>query len=137
MKLALRRVAGGNAENATRPFLTFTSKGSDLNMVQDLPVSKPYSSTEVDALVRIIRSESVCPFYVDLIKVIEKLSHSLATLKKLSNTIQVSLVKNGDTHFQAFHHINSNTIGVEYRNLDVYPETEKVPDQDIFSSQQW
>lgn len=43
VKLAMRNVASG-PEGAThaRPFLTFTSQGANLNMVQDLPITKPF-----------------------------------------------------------------------------------------------
>ena len=119
------------ANTITRPFLTFTSKGSNLNMVQELPISKPLASTEVDALISVIRSESVCPYYVDLIPVVEKLNNAVTTLKKISETIQVSLVRNGDAHFKAFRLQQYNTVGVEFRNLEVIPETQRMTDEDI------
>ena len=43
VKLAMRNVASGpDGANQARPFLTFTSRGANLNMVQDLPITKPY-----------------------------------------------------------------------------------------------
>ncbi len=43
VKLAMCNVASGpNGAMQSRPFLTFTSRGANMNMVQDLPISKPY-----------------------------------------------------------------------------------------------
>ncbi len=84
-----------------------------MNMVQDLPISKPFASHEVDALVGVIRSESVCPFYLDLAPVMDRLVAAVGTLKKMSDTVKVSLVRTGDAHFQAFRQWQLNTVGVE------------------------
>mmetsp|Transcript_31563 Transcript_31563/g.68223 ORF Transcript_31563/g.68223 Transcript_31563/m.68223 type:complete len:320 (+) Transcript_31563:197-1156(+) len=130
MKLALRKVRSGDRmEN--RPFLTFSSKGSNLNMVQDLPISKPFASHEVDGLVDVIRSESVCPFYLDLVPVMDRVVATVATLRKMSDTVLVSLVRTGDAHFQAFQQWQLNTVGAEYRHLEVIPEAEGSRDRDV------
>ncbi len=44
VKLTMRALPGSGAEGAPvgRPYLTYTSKGQNLHMVQDLPISKPY-----------------------------------------------------------------------------------------------
>lgn len=43
VKLAMRSVPmPGDAPSVPKPFLTFTCRGSNLNMVQDLPISKPH-----------------------------------------------------------------------------------------------
>ncbi len=43
VKLAMRAVpTGTNTPPVSKPFLTFTCRGLNLNMVQDLPISKPH-----------------------------------------------------------------------------------------------
>ena len=43
VKLAMRAVpTGANTVPVSKPFLTFTCRGPNLNMVQDLPISKPH-----------------------------------------------------------------------------------------------
>ena len=45
VKLAMRTMSGGpSSQSVSRPYLTFASKGHNLNMTQDLPVSKPYTA---------------------------------------------------------------------------------------------
>ena len=43
VKLSMRAVpVGHGAPPVSKPFLTFTCRGANLNMVQDLPISKPH-----------------------------------------------------------------------------------------------
>ena len=43
VKLTMRSVPmPGGAPSVPKPFLTFTCRGPNLNMVQDLPISKPH-----------------------------------------------------------------------------------------------
>lgn len=43
VKLTMRSVPmPGRAPSVPKPFLTFTCRGPNLNMVQDLPISKPH-----------------------------------------------------------------------------------------------
>ena len=45
VKLAMRTLSTGpSTQPVSRPYLTFASKGHNLNMTQDLPVSKPYTA---------------------------------------------------------------------------------------------
>lgn len=45
VKLAMRTLSvGPSTQPVSRPYLTFASKGHNLNMTQDLPVSKPYTA---------------------------------------------------------------------------------------------
>ena len=48
VKLAMRTLAGGPTQQpVSRPYLTFASKGHNLNITQDLPVSKPYTASRM------------------------------------------------------------------------------------------
>ena len=68
MKLTERPVPGGGR----RPFLTFICRGPNLHMVQDLPVSRPHASRELDALLASHKGGgtdsqgALCPLYLDL-----------------------------------------------------------------------
>ena len=98
MKLSMRRVPNGE-ETQARPFLSFQQGGS-ISITSELPISKPFPQAEVDHLIALIRSDDVCPFYVDLMPAVANLNESLKRLKKLSQACLVTLVKNGDAHFQ-------------------------------------
>ena len=48
VKLAMRTLAGVPTQQpVSRPYLTFASKGHNLNITQDLPVSKPYTASRM------------------------------------------------------------------------------------------
>jgi len=126
MKLSLRRMPNGG-DVVSRPYLTFQTVGT-LSITSELPISKPFPSSEVDSLVRQIRSDQACPFYVDLMPVVENLNSSLQTLKKLSNACQVTLTRTGDAHVQAFRAQSGCVVGVEYRGMEVVPEDQRMAD---------
>lgn len=53
VKLAMRTLSTGPwTQPVSRPYLTFASKGHNLNMTQDLPVSKPYTAGRKSMLLR-------------------------------------------------------------------------------------
>lgn len=71
VKLAMRTMpSGATTQPVSRPYLTFASKGNNLNMTQDLPVSKPYTASRkpsadmyifvVDVLTAIYKSIQHC-----------------------------------------------------------------------------
>jgi hypothetical protein len=50
-KLSMRSVpAGAGKPPASKPFLTFTCRGSSLSMVQDLPISRPHGPARARSL---------------------------------------------------------------------------------------
>ncbi|QDZ23098.1 DNA damage checkpoint protein HUS1 [Chloropicon primus] len=132
MKLSMRRVP--NADNQARPFLSFQMGGS-ISITSELPISKPFPSSEVDQLIHLIRSDQACPFYVDLMPVAMNLNSSLQKLKKLSPISLVSLIRTGDAHFQAFRMQSGCTVGVEYKGLEVIPENQRVAEDPDMAEQ--
>lgn len=50
----------------TQPFLSFSFKGFQLSMVNDLPVSKPMVPSEIDRLVEDKDAIQLCPYYLEL-----------------------------------------------------------------------
>ena len=98
MKLAMRQVPNGEV-NQPRPFLSFQMGGS-ISITSEMPISKPFPASQVDRMVSIIQSDEACPFYVDLMPVHPNINNGLQKLKKLSQTCMISLVRNGDAHFQ-------------------------------------
>lgn len=77
---------GPSGQGTAKPFLTFTCRGPNLHMVQDLPISRPHTPAEVDALCvshNVGGSSSgstLCPVYLNLLPVaprllVRRLSH--------------------------------------------------------------
>ena len=51
VKLSMRSVpVGNNSPPVPKPFLTFTCRGPNLNMVQDLPISKPHAPARAPSM---------------------------------------------------------------------------------------
>ena len=81
VKLAMRTMPGAcnGSQGGAKPFLTFTCRGPNLNMVQDLPISKPHSPSQVDELLAANAQGGadatgmMCPLYLDLLPVAPRL----------------------------------------------------------------
>eukprot|EP00775_Hariotina_reticulata_P013050 gene13050-13177_t len=56
----------GQTELENKPFLCFTARGTALSLVQDLPISKPCTPSEIDQLAAAKEVATLCPFYLDL-----------------------------------------------------------------------
>ena len=77
----MRTVPGAcdGSQGGAKPFLTFTCRGPNLNMVQDLPISKPHSPAQVDELLATNAQGGddatgmMCPLYLDLLPVAPRL----------------------------------------------------------------
>ncbi|KAG1670188.1 hypothetical protein FOA52_014964 [Chlamydomonas sp. UWO 241] len=69
VKLTQKNMAGKESvggERTTQPFLTFTGLGDTMSIIQDVPISKPYSPSEIDQLCESKEVTTLCPYYVDL-----------------------------------------------------------------------
>ena len=119
----------GGGGDTTKPFLTFASRGSNLSVVQELPISKPFVPSDVDRLVRLIESDNVCRFYLDLQPILSRLGGAMDKFRRVADTVQIALVRNGDAHFQASH-VHAD-VGVEYRGLEVVQQSERVVDFEV------
>eukprot|EP00879_Flechtneria_rotunda_P024167 GHRR01025614.1.p1 GENE.GHRR01025614.1~~GHRR01025614.1.p1 ORF type:complete len:169 (+),score=62.64 GHRR01025614.1:800-1306(+) len=103
-----------------KPFLCFVAKGPNLSLVQDLPVSKPCTPSEIDQLVAAKDVANLCPFYLDLASAGPRLAAVVERMKALSSTVQAALCKYGDLHIQVTE-INI-MLGALFQGLSVYPQ---------------
>ncbi|KAK9845734.1 hypothetical protein WJX81_000857 [Elliptochloris bilobata] len=103
VKLAMRKVPGSDE---SKPFLTFTCRGPNLHMVQDLPISRPHAPGEVDALLLshtqggAAGGGALCPLYLDLLPMAPRLLMTAAGLKAISGTLRLALARQGHLHLQ-------------------------------------
>eukprot|EP00887_Chlorella_sp_A99_P001004 scaffold5.g1004.t1 len=68
MKLAMRALPSGpnGAPNPERPTLSFSWRGQHMTMVQDMPISAPYSAERLQEVLRWRDVGALCPFYLDV-----------------------------------------------------------------------
>ncbi|KAL0029993.1 hypothetical protein WJX77_012183 [Trebouxia sp. C0004] len=120
VKLAMRTMSGGpSCQSVSRPYLTFASKGHNLNMTQDLPVSKPYTAAQIDDLNSVKEVTQLCLFYVDLQGEILRLQAIAEKMKGISSTLTLTITRTGDLHVQVSG--SSVQLGAEVRGLPVAP----------------
>lgn len=56
LKLCMRQLpAAASTQPVSKPFLAFSSKGHNINMVQDMPVSKPLTAAGKNILIIVLR----------------------------------------------------------------------------------
>mmetsp|Transcript_38344 Transcript_38344/g.108388 ORF Transcript_38344/g.108388 Transcript_38344/m.108388 type:complete len:243 (-) Transcript_38344:97-825(-) len=123
IKLAMRTVAvtGGTAP-ASKPFLTFTSRGEGVNIVSDMPISQPYKAAEIERLTQELDHTALCPFYLDIQRDIARLQAVVDKLKSLGDTVLLAMTKHGDLHLQVQQSFVQ--LGMELRSLAVLPADE-------------
>ncbi|KAL3150371.1 hypothetical protein ABBQ32_000210 [Trebouxia sp. C0010 RCD-2024] len=120
VKLAMRTLSiGPSTQPVSRPYLTFASKGHNLNMTQDLPVSKPYTAGQIDELNGIKDVTQLCLFYIDLQGEVQRLQAIADKMKGISATLTLTITRPGDLHLQVSG--NSVQLGAEVRGLKVVP----------------
>eukprot|EP00884_Botryococcus_braunii_P015936 jgi/Botrbrau1/3025/Bobra.0070s0021.1 len=100
VKLTMRALPGSGGEGAPvpRPYLTYTSKGQNLHMVQDLPISKPYPPSGIDRLSQEKDSTALCPYYLDIQRDIPRLQAMVDKVRSLSPGLTLACCKGGTLH---------------------------------------
>ncbi|KXZ52749.1 hypothetical protein GPECTOR_8g140 [Gonium pectorale] len=132
VKLTTRQVAGPAGDLQTKPFLSFTAtpnaqspvpdcQGASTHVVQDVPISKPYSASEVSELVAAKDVGSYCPAYVDWVPQLAGLQALVDRLKALDDTALLAIGKGGDAHLLV--QTPSVALGAQLSDLPVYPQT--------------
>jgi len=71
-------------------------QGSALSLVQDLPISKPFTVSEINSVVAMCAAQALCPFYLDLKSVQPRLAAAVDRMKALSSVVHVALCKVGE-----------------------------------------
>jgi hypothetical protein len=75
--------------------LLLLSQGSALNLVQDLPISKPLTASEVNTLSGMVGVPTLCSFYGDIKGLTPRLAAAVDRMKALSSVVHLALCKVG------------------------------------------
>lgn len=106
----------------------WSSQGANVNMVQDLPITKPYSGQDMTSLVTATQHPTLCPFYVDIAPAGPRVQAFIDRLKSIGDSIHFSTCKNGDLQLQAL--TTSARVGTQLQDLLVLPPQEPAAECD-------
>uniref|UniRef100_A0A5B7BUC6 Checkpoint protein n=1 Tax=Davidia involucrata TaxID=16924 RepID=A0A5B7BUC6_DAVIN len=113
------------------PFLTFETKGYKSAVIQDVPISKPLSRSDVLELQAALDMAQDLPRTLVQVPDMNQLQNFVDRMKHVGDLINVSISKYGDLHLQ----ISTTliTLGAEFRKLLVIGEQAEVPvgDRDL------
>ncbi|KAA8540507.1 hypothetical protein F0562_024574 [Nyssa sinensis] len=113
------------------PFLTFETKGYRSAVIQDVPISKPLSRSDVLELQAALDMAQDLPRTLVQVPDMNQLQNFVDRMKHVGDLINVSISKYGDLHLQ----ISTTliTLGAEFRKLLVIGEQAEVPvgDRDL------
>lgn len=70
-------------------------QGVNVNLVQDLPITKPYTPREIDRLVQSKEVPTLCPFYIDMQPSTVTLQAMVERMKSISDTLVFATCKVG------------------------------------------
>ncbi|KAL4425766.1 hypothetical protein ABPG75_009782 [Micractinium tetrahymenae] len=124
MKLAMRSLpcaAPGAAAPQQRPTLAFSWRGHNVTMVQELPISQPYSQRDVEDLARHKDVTTLSPFYLDLQDEVLRIQALTDKLKGMGSELVMATTRHGDLHLQV--HTSGVDFGTEIRGLAVLPSS--------------
>ncbi|CAG9467567.1 unnamed protein product [Pedinophyceae sp. YPF-701] len=122
MKLTNRATAVPNTSDTIRkPYLSFYGTGVNVNVVQDVEISRPFKPGDVEALVDQINAGDLCDFYLDLLPEVSRLSVVLERLRSISPALSLSATHEGDLHLQA--RSSGVSLGAEISGIDVRPDS--------------
>lgn len=107
------------------PFLTFETKGYKSAVIQDVPISKPLSRSDVLELQAALDMAQDLPRTLVQVPDMNQLQNFVDRMKNVGDLIDVSITKYGDLHLQ----ISTTliTLGAEFRKLTVIGEQAQVP----------
>lgn len=110
------------------PFLTFETKGYKSAVIQDVPISKPLSRSDVLELQAALDMAQDLPPTLVQVPGINQLQNFVDRMKHVGELINISITKYGDLHLQ----ISTTliTLGAEFRKLLVIGEQAEVPVED-------
>ncbi|KAL8256793.1 hypothetical protein R6Q59_028834 [Mikania micrantha] len=110
------------------PFLTFETKGYKSAVIQDVPISKPLSRSDVLELQAALDMAQDLPQTLVQVPDMNQLQSFVDRMKHVGDVLNVSITKYGDLHLQ----ISTSliTLGAEFRKLKVLGEQARVPPGD-------
>lgn len=110
------------------PFLTFETKGYKSAVIQDVPISKPLSRSDVLELQASLDMAQDLPQTLVQVPDLNQLQNFVDRMKHVGNLINVSISKYGDLHLQL--DTTLITLGAEFRKLLIIGERAEVPVED-------
>lgn len=110
------------------PFLTFETKGYRSAIIQDVPISKPLSRSDVLELQAALDMAQDLPRTLVQVPDMNQLQNFVDRMKHVGDVLSVSISRYGDLHLQ----ISTSliTLGAEFRKLLVIGEQAQVPTGD-------
>ncbi|KAI3777763.1 hypothetical protein L1987_47565 [Smallanthus sonchifolius] len=114
--------------NQPMPFLTFETRGYKSAVIQDVPISKPLSRSDVLELQAALDMAQDLPQTLVQVPDMNQLQSFVDRMKHVGDVLNVSITKYGDLHLQ----ISTSliTLGAEFRKLKVVGEQARVPPGD-------
>lgn len=110
------------------PFLSFETKGYKSAVIQDIPISKPFSRADVLELQVALDAAQDLPRTLVQVPDLNQLQNFMDRMKHVGELLNVTITKYGDLHLQ----ISTTliTLGAEFRKLLVVGEQEEAPSRD-------
>lgn len=109
----------GQDEPVQAPFLSFIARGPSVCIVQDLPISKPYTPQEIDRVAAAKAVAQYAPAYLDLASGGPHLQAVIERLKSIGPVLRLATCKNGDLHLQVT--ATNVMLGTQLQGLTVVP----------------
>ncbi|KIY96220.1 HUS1 checkpoint protein [Monoraphidium neglectum] len=120
VKLVQKSVAmPGQEEPVQMPFMSFTARGTSVCIVQDLPISKPFTPSEIDRVAAAKSVTQYAPVYLDLSSGGPRLQAVIERLKSIGPVLRLGICKNGDLHIQVS--ATNVMLGAQLQGLSVMP----------------
>uniref|UniRef100_A0A0D9ZNC7 Checkpoint protein n=1 Tax=Oryza glumipatula TaxID=40148 RepID=A0A0D9ZNC7_9ORYZ len=131
VKLVNKLPAGSRSAS---PFLTFETKGARSAVVQDVPISRPLSRSDVERLQAALDSAQELPQTLVQVPDLPQLQSLVDRLKNVGDLLTVAVTQYGDLHL----HVATSlvTVGSEFRKLRILGvrATAPVGDQNLSAS---
>lgn len=122
VKLAQKPVQiPGQDEPEQRPFMSFTAVGNSVSIVQDLPISKPFTPSEIDRVANAKAVSQYSELYLDLLSAGPRLQSIIDRMKSIGAVLNLVTCKNGDLHVQVT--ATNVMLGAQLQGLIVVPAT--------------
>ncbi|KAF8702784.1 hypothetical protein HU200_032615 [Digitaria exilis] len=131
VKLVNKLAAG--SRSAT-PFLTFETKGARAAVVQDVPISRPLSRSDIERLQAALDAAKDLPQTLVQVPDLPQLQSLVDRLKNVGDLLTVGVTQYGDLNLQVS--TSLVTVGSEFRKLRVIGDRANAPvaDQNLAAS---
>uniref|UniRef100_A0ACD5V497 Uncharacterized protein n=1 Tax=Avena sativa TaxID=4498 RepID=A0ACD5V497_AVESA len=114
VKLVNKQTAGSRS---AAPFLTFETKGARSAVVQDVPISKPLSRSDVARLQAALDAAQELPETLVQVPDLPQLQNLVDRLKNIGDLLTVTVTQYGDLHLQVS--TSLVTVGSEFKRLRI------------------